>query len=981
MRRKFVPPGGAAVWGIVSLSLVAGAQVRKPAEGQPTAVTSDWSLAPDVAAPTSQPTTAAAAAADPSRAKPTIAIAPVLGGNREVVVPNRPSRFAMTIGADGWELWDLKLGEKAKEGRGRIDLRDPVLSPDGQYVAGYSWGRAASAGVEVWSLRTGTQAYRAETGQGAFSVKAIGFVNADRLVVHSSQGAAEAITVHDIPAKKQALTFPLARSARSFAMSRSGKYLVAVARDALDVYDLTTGKNAGHADFPGASGNADALAAFDGTGKELAVAIPGGSKLRVIVLSVADGKVLADTTSEPRTDHPVTGKTLQYNPDGTSLLLNDTVIDRTSLEAVFQLPPRENLVYTRWADPSTAIMVYTTTNRVAFQGVTVDKTKIAKSIETLAAGGKVEDASMFPLTPVTPGVARNVSLDNAAATPWNVQVWDPTSKVKTIAAAILLKPATNMPAPQGSGAFRRSYDDKPTALLFTSRETHAVFIEHAATSDGNADETLRRNPFHRAKAWIERHDLVAGAVNAQLEIPPLLQVLDASETGKTLVFRGGTGADRLEFWTLDKSIYKPVLAIRPFGEEKTTAVNGPAPAGDHTIMWAAMVDDGHVLALSGSRELACFQVPSGKPVWRTTLSVGAGGAYYRGRATLSDSGLMLSPDRKLAAASVANGVCVFDPLTGKALNGLPNSAENIAAQGVGFSSDGGRLAALIYRNENAFLQVYDLHNGATVADVPLPPRRDAGGSPVFVDADHVLLPDGQLVNLPRKAVVWNYQLTDLDVHRGSVLPYERYLYVGHAEGRIPAAIVSTTLVTPEVKAAEDTITPADLYSWTPGMKVKLSVEIVGPDDFKKSELARWKQGLADRGVEIADDAPNELHVRNMLLDGGDAQYVDRMNGERLTLHQKLPGYSIVLQAGGKELWKTERTKVESSGSYAAPSIFVTRNKDETMQQALDREYKTDRASTLLFPPMYIFKEREIPVSRLGPRGPERVQVVKPVAPR
>lgn len=52
-----------------------------------------------------------------------------------------------------------------------------------------------------------------------------------------------------------------------------------------------------------------------------------------------------------------------------------------------------------------------------------------------------------------------------------------------------------------------------------------------------------------------------------------------------------------------------------------------------------------------------------------------------------------------------------------------------------------------------------------------------------------------------------------------------------------------------------------------------------------------------------------------------------------------------------------------------------------MQQALDREYKTDRASTLLFPPMYIFKEREIPVSRLGPRGPERVQVVKPVAPR
>jgi hypothetical protein len=970
-----------AVWGIVSLSLAAGAQVRRAAAPSATATTSQWQLAPDVPAPASQPGTPLAAAADPTRAKPTLAIAPVLGGNREVVVPNRPSRFALTVGYDGWELWDLKLGEKAKEGRGRIDLRDTVLSPDGQYVAGYSFGRAATAGVEVWSLRTGTQAYRADAPQGAFGVKAIGFVNADRLVVHASQGPTETITVHDIPGKKEVLTFNLAKSARSFAMSRSGRYLVAVSRDALDVYDLTTGKAAGHADFPGAAvAGTDPVAAFDNAGKELAVAIPGGSTLRVIVLSVADGKVLADTTTEPKTDHPVTGKTLQYNPDDTSLLLRDTVIDRASLEAVFQLPPRDNLVYTRWADPSSAIMVYTTTNRVAFQGVPVDKTKIAKSIETPAAGGNVEDAGMFPLTPVNMAAAKNVSLDNAASTPWNVQVWDPTSKIKTIAAAIPLKPATNMPIPQGTGPFRRAYDDKPTALLFTSRETHAVFIEHAATSDGSADEALRRNPFHRAKAWIERHDLVAGALNAQLEIPPLLQVLDASETGKTLVFRAGSGADRLELWALDKAVYKPILALRPFGEEKTAAGNVPNPTGEHTIVWAALIDDSHVLALSGARELACFDVPAGKPLWRATLTVGAGNPYYRGRATADDPGLMLSPDRKLAAATVATGVCVFDPLTGKALNGLPNSAETIAAQAVGFSPDGGRLAALIYRFENPFLQVYDLHNGATLADIPLPARSRAG-SPQFLDPDHVLLPDGALVSLQKKAIVWNYQLANPDLHRGSVAPYDRYLYVSRPEGRISAAIVSVPLLTPEVKAAEDAINPDELYTWMPGMSVKLSADFVGPDDFKKAELARWKQGLTDRGIVVADDAPNELRVHNMLLDGGDTQYVDRMSREKVTLHQKIPGYSIVLQAGGKDLWKTERTKVDQRDNYGAPSVFVTRNKDESMQQALDREYKTDRASTLLFPPMYIFRQRDIPVSRMGPRGLERVQVIRPPVPR
>jgi len=155
--------------------------------------------------------------------------------------------------------------------------------------------------------------------------------------------------------------------------------------------------------------------------------------------------------------------------------------------------------------------------------------------------------------------APEVSFAEAKAAPWNVVLAAPATAPakKLIAPNIAVRPNQVVTDPRA-----QRIEDEPTALLFTSREANSVVVEHVAT-----DHSDKGGPFHRSRAWIERYDLGTGATQAEVQTSGLMQIMDASPSGNTIVFHTGTDVDRVDVMSFDKRAYKPLIAFRPYDSE------------------------------------------------------------------------------------------------------------------------------------------------------------------------------------------------------------------------------------------------------------------------------------------------------------------------------------------------------------------------------------------------------------------------------
>jgi hypothetical protein len=156
----------------------------------------------------------------------------------------------------------------------------------------------------------------------------------------------------------------------------------------------------------------------------------------------------------------------------------------------------------------------------------------------------------------------------------------------------------------------------------------------------------------------------------------------------------------------------------------------------------------------------------------------------------------------------------------------------------------------------------------------------------------------------------------------------------------------------------------------------VNVSVVGDDEYRKQELARWVKELKAMGFDVVDGAPNVLTASTSLANSGTMTY-QGSKGQYTVTHW-VTAWSIRLVAGGKEVWKNESAPVTPRNDIGPIMEYLTIRQGETAQQASDREHPMPKSASQVFlPPAYIFKERQIDMTKVGYRGLEDVQTPTP----
>jgi hypothetical protein len=239
--------------------------------------------------------------------------------------------------SDIHDCWNLQTYKQVGRITGAVGMKAPVISPDGQSIAGLVSGGVGAATVyDVWSFKTGKEvqslAGPAETSGPDPAV--IGFLGGDALLTLSDK-----LDVWDI--KSGSLTREIdlkaTRGANDVVAVSAGGKLVAIldSGNKVGLYDTVDGTflgfNALSAQAPGArrsvmfNRNARRGLAFSPDGTELAVYLPGPGNI-VADWSVADGSLVASFTP-PATNfgRPLNQKAgvLSWLMDGSGWLLGD----------------------------------------------------------------------------------------------------------------------------------------------------------------------------------------------------------------------------------------------------------------------------------------------------------------------------------------------------------------------------------------------------------------------------------------------------------------------------------------------------------------------------------------------------------------------------------------------------------------------------------------------------------------------------------
>lgn len=944
-----------------------------------------WTVKPDAPLASTQPASQPASRpAVSSQIKPDLSLSHPCKSKCEFIVPNRPSAFVITLGTEsngGWDLWDLHAGLRLTGGNGRLEMDNLTLSPDGRYIAGTT-GYGAS--IEVWDIKTKKVATKIDAAKARGKV--LGFAGDDRIVVHGRFADTDVIRIYDIASGQMKVEFP--GSDDLFHLSPGGAYVVFRNKYALKFFSTSTGKHCGSIDLEkdksrnaGTAGLADM--AFSQDGAELSLLYAGFGTSRLAVYDLATGTMKREAYFSEQVQNRELW-TIQYVPGSNGwLLFGDTLIDRQSMAMLYTFPCGADVLLTRMTGPEQMFQALVVKNRLIFQIVSPPAGTIARAIAALRSGRKAEDGDLPPLKKVDLSLAPLVTLDGTGTTAW---------LVKPAALAPPTKPiATTLPvaAPPGAPPSVIQYGP-PLTVLFTSRAANSVVIERAIESISSARSAMnpilqarlefariqrsqasRTGRYHRPATWVGRYDLATGNLQASCDTSGLLELEDVSPTGNTLIFRGGSDADRIDVMTADKDSYKTYAAFCPFTAAKKPVVDNAQNKNlqpDGRILTAALIDDTHVLAVSWAGAISLWEIPSCKALWQSHL---APTGFFE---------VAVSPDRKLAAAGIKDGILVFDTISGKALGSLPGNRAAQPGGALAFSADGRQLGAIVRPLGSMRLMVFDLSTGFTTADVPLPMNETlmnipATGGLQFVSPGYVLLGD-LLISLEKKAIICRY-LTQPEATRawsgrfGSMIPIEGAWLLVDDEARLPAILLHPCLPDKPAIDATASIDSKDVYAWTPGMKVSLNVTVLGDDAFRKKEIARWTEELKKTGIEVVDGAPNVLTASTFVVSGTPVsrRFISMETGNNcdVSITPRGIGWRISLAVAGQEVWKNENTTPPQNVNLGMMDLEVKRG--ETVQQVVDRQFPPPaQGSQVLLPPTYIFKDRKIEVLKIGPRA-------------
>ncbi|HWE35827.1 MAG TPA: hypothetical protein VG406_04585 [Isosphaeraceae bacterium] len=808
-----------------------------------------------------------------------IKVPPVFFGG-EVTLPATPGPF-VAVGSNGGanevrEVYDLRDKRRVGRLRGRYPLDKPfALSPDGTLFAGKG-NEGGGPAVFLISTRSG-KAVRRLPMDSPFT-DFVAFAGPGRVL--TSHFGDKVIAVWDARSGEHLRDIRPGRDFdhESIALSPGGRYLAMASKGEhlVAVFDLKTGEQVGTAEVP-KNGIFDLQCrglAFSPDGKELA-GIFDSFGLYILVYKLADGTLaqrhdLGDKM-EPKPEFRNEQRGIEWLPDGSGwLLAGRCVVDREGGRLVMSAPGegRESFEQPRriLAGGKLLIVAGPKEQRVV-KTVAFNKETIARAAKVVRSGGSVTDVELPPLKPADWSKARRLSGGGGlgGGPSWSVAA-DP------------------MPKPS------KALTTTPIALRGPKHEIRSTVL----AGPGAAQALVAMGPQGFGPGGkpvqVERVDLADGKLLGSFEAPGALDLVAFSPDGKRALFVAGQERKRLDVYDAESG--KHVVGWR------TNGAGGDAGP----IAWAAFLDADRALTLGQNGTLVLWSLAEPRAVYSMALD--------------GPAAATLSPGRKSLAVVADGRLLVLDPATGAAQGtGEALPASNGFA-GVAIKPDGKEAVAIIGNR----VARWDLANGRLLANFEVPVFGRPGVPIAWGDRGNVLVDNRWLIDLGRKAHIWNY------VNVGPVQgpsPDGRVWYTaGFPSSYLAAGRPPEPAVEKRVALADDPNAPALLKR---GAAIGLDFKYNGPP----RDNQQYRQSLDDlavrrakaAGLEVATGAPVRLVV----------QIDEQDTGKTLTLRNMFPkmGRAIRETAPIYELrctaWLADgRGKVLDLGATVIPMVGFSR---------------------------------------------------------
>ena len=759
------------------------------------------------------------------------------GDGGKVILPATPSPF-VALGdnheADAVrECWDLRSRLRAGLIRGALPIRPPlVLSPDGALLAGKAnqgglaivWAFNNAGGREVKRIRLKSE-----------STDYLEFAGPDRLIVADEPGDGQVFRVWAIPTAKlvHAFRVPVPVDHATLAPSPGRRFLAmcSVADRRAWIYALATGEPAGVASLPL---NLDARAtclgmAFSDDGAELAGLFETVDGLRVVSWGAADGQIVADHVLEGRVrrSRNDAARALAWLPDRSGWLVHgQALFDHETGQNIFNLPafnrlypdlPRDLVAGDRY------LTAYGNGRGRELKAVPLDSEKIAKVRDRVKSGGYAVDAVLPP--PRKPDWSTRRSAPSAA-TAWSVE---PDPAHRPARPPSYRQVQLRNPVEEVLSVLPTDGDASPPEALVATRTISR------ASSGGLAGSQVHT---------LERYDLVTGRLEARVDVPAVLDLIDVSPQGDRLAFRDTEDRGRLDVYHQEQ--IRHMVGWRPYEQEEAD--------GARAIAWAAFLDQHHVLTSNAAGKLIYWTLP------------GCGAGFVVEGAI--EGRPILSPGRKVLAGLSGGSIRFYDTSNGRLLGEAPApSGDGSGPAGLtaaAFSDDGTQLVALLHGN---LLVRYDLRAGKVLSEF----RPGAIGSTLeWCGPRHILIDGRTLIDLEHRGlVVWTYTQGGLPM-RGS--PDGRHWAVVEPFPGKPGHLAPFGLPDKSVEAATALfLNPKTDAPLRPGVSVALNVEVRGAggdeaDRLRDAVRSHLAARLAARNVQIDPQSDVSLAARFDLSD-------------------------------------------------------------------------------------------------------------------
>ena len=402
-------------------------------------------------------------------------------------------------------------------------------------------------------------------------------------------------------------------------------------------------------------------------------------------------------------------------------------------------------------------------------------------------------------------------------------------------------------------------------------------------------------PTHQSR--VSLIDLTSGSsINSELveaNMCPLLVLND----GKTVLMQG-TGSDRdgyetndqLQLWQISgKKVSRSPIWI-PFPGEGQGKKNRP-------ILKAFTIENNHILLLCDGR-VACFDIRTLIPAWYADLG--------------KDYEIEMTTDRKTLIVFVDGRVLEVSPLDGQVRGSFEiDGKPQLGWTKMRLNGRGDKLLLAHVRE----LQVYDLRTATLTDSVSMLRGPIANNGLDFVDDDYALLNKSKLVHLPSGISVCQYRdAAAIDSVGGT-----EFVGILGDQGGI---VVPTAFPHPSaIKLLENAVDDPSTFLIYPGVRVSLDMSRIQGGN-RSSVESGIRESIERAGYQFANNA--EIVLRPEIT-GPKQEAISYIAAGSYIANTYSSTISIL--ANGSPVFSRSGTNIPG---------FITTNRDETIQQKLDK---------------------------------------------